>query len=179
MRTRLSGAPLKRAVGIDMTKILPLGCCLAWLSGCVSFEEQRAATIHFYSDVEPAAWVRNSAKVEWGLLFTTDDLVGVKENRPPNDDETYVINHPRYSGREFLNKMATVKGIKNRTNAKFAIAAGTYDWLVLVDFDGDTFVDGYVGTLASHGPLASHEFQAGKSYFIRLDKRGTLSFDSK
>lgn len=164
-----------------MKKTLALGCCLALFAGCVDLEieDESKAIIHFYSDVEPNDWVRNSTKVEWGLLFTTDDLVMVKENKLPKDDKTYSINHPRYSEQEFLNKMATIKGIKNRTNAKFAIIPGTYDWLVLMDFDGDGFIDGYLGTLASHGPLSSYEFQAGKSYFIRLDKRGTLSFESK
>lgn len=149
------------------------------MAGCAPKQiESNKATINFYSKVEPKGWVRGSSNVEWGLLFTTDDLVIVKENKVPNQDRTVLINHPRYYKDEFLNKMATIKGIENSTNTTFTIEPGVYDWLVLLDIEGDGVIDGYLGTLASHGPLSSYEFQAGKSYFIELDKSGKLSFKS-
>lgn len=124
------------------------------------------AIIHFHSDPDPAG-----AK-QWGLLFTHDDLVVVEQDRATGT----LVNTPRYYETEFLNKMATVKGIPPGETRTFAIEAGAYDWLVLVDVDGDGVVDGYLGTEASQGPLSSFEFLSGKEYFVDIAVGGAFRF---
>jgi hypothetical protein len=124
------------------------------------------AIVHFHSAIDPAG-----AK-QWGLLFTHDDLVVVEQDRATGK----LLNTPRYFETEFLNKMATVKGIPPGETRTFALEAGAYDWLVLVDVDGDGTVDGYLGTEASQGPLSSFEFLAGKEYFIDVGEGGAFAF---
>jgi hypothetical protein len=130
--------------------------------------ETERAIVHFRS-------ASNALAPAWGLLFTHDDLVVVKEDRAPGQAAT-LLNTPRRFDKEFLNQAATVKGIPRGQVKTFALEPGVYDWLVLVDTDGDGELDGYVGTSAAQGPLASFEFLAGKQYFIDIDAEGELTF---
>lgn len=129
-------------------------------------DEPIRAVIHFKSVPDPAGAKR------WGLLFTRDNLVVVEEDRVTGT----LVNTPRYFETEFLNKLATVKGIAPGETRTFAIEPGVYDWLVLVDVDGDGSIDGYLGTEASQGPLSSFEFLAGKQYFIDIGPGDAFAF---
>jgi len=129
------------------------------------------ATIHFHGDTDTeVAWMNKSATMQWGLLFARGDLVSVEEKKAA------LLNVPRYFETDFLNRMATVKGIPNGARKTITLEPGVYDWLVLIDIQGDGVVDGYLGTQASQGPLAAFEFLGGKQYFIEIDRKGDLSF---
>ena len=158
-------------IPIAVSLLLLAGCAATTVAPPPAADSPKAdatprAIIHFHSAVD------SEGPRQWGLLFTHDDLVVVEQDRATGN----LLNTPRYFETEFLNKMATVKGIRPGDAHTFAIEAGAYDWLVLVDVDGDGSLDGYLGTEAAQAPLSSFEFLAGKEYFIDVAAGGVLAF---
>ncbi|MEP7259827.1 MAG: hypothetical protein ABI669_01465 [Usitatibacter sp.] len=168
--------------------LLP-ACCTLLLAGCASVpsqpqgqlqpgaaEKTQTATIHFRGDTDTeVAWMNKSTNMQWGLLFARGDVVVVEEKQVAGQPPS-LVNSPRLADTDFLNRMATVKGIPNGQAKTITIESGVYDWLVLIDIQGDGIIDGYLGTQASQGPLAAFEFLPGKDYFIDVDRKGDLSF---
>lgn len=168
--------------------LLP-ACFTLLLAGCASVSSQpqgqlqpataektRTATIHFRGDTNTeVAWMNKSSSMQWGLLFMRGDVVVVEEKRVAGQPPS-LVNVPRLADTDFLNRMATVKGIPNGQAKTITIESGVYDWLVLIDIQGDGIVDGYLGTQASQGPLAAFEFLPDRDYFIDVDREGDLSF---
>jgi len=178
---------------IPEARTLLLACCALLLAACAGLaprapsgtatsvsspQEQPAAmaTIHFHGDTDAElAWKNKSPNLQWGLLFARGDLVVVEEKAVAGGPPA-LVNSPRYFETEFLNRMATVKGIANGQARTVQLEAGVYDWLVLIDIQGDGVVDGILSTAAAQGPLSSFEFLAGREYFIDVDRKGDLSF---
>lgn len=167
-----------------------LAACCVLLAGCAGVARpspapqpaapahgQPVAIVHFVGDTNTeVAWNNKSANLQWGLLFSREDLVVVEERAAPGEPAT-LVNAPRRFDTEFLNLAATVSGIPNGQAKTLELEAGVYDWLVLIDIQGDGVIDGFLGTQAAQGPLSSFEFLAGRHYYIAVDRAGTLSFE--
>ena len=103
-------------------------------------------------------WDKLAKDVRWGIAISDLDITTVVK-----DDWLYnepVFDIPVYS------KYIVKKEIKSFQKVSFSVAAGVYDWLILLDLDNNGSWDSYLGSAEEHIKLNQIEFKNGFIYSV-------------
>ena len=137
------------------------------LSGCNNNSKQQAGSlleseippvIEFVAKTDMKKWDKLAKDVRWGIAISDLDITTVVK-----DDWLYnepVFDIPVYS------KYIVKKEIKSFQKVSFSVAAGVYDWLILLDLDNNGSWDSYLGSAEEHIKLNQIEFKNGFIYSV-------------
>ena len=126
------------------------------------------ATITFISHGDMSTWIDDTSKLHWGVALSTDDIVKVVKN---NEKE---YNHPTVT-MDALNSRVIMNTIPTHKQQSVHIDPGVYDWIILIDKDGDGRCELFLGTTPSSVQLDGFSFEAGKTYNIVVDPETRVS----
>lgn len=128
------------------------------------------ANIIFTANVNASDWVEDESQLSWAVALTDQNIVKAISQ---HQGKTY--NQPTLSITE-LNSHLIIKGIDNGVRENIEIVAGNYDWIILVDIDGDDLPDSYIGSMADEIQFDQHLFEANRSYYVEVDSDGRIQY---
>ena len=126
------------------------------------------ATITFISHGDMSKWIDDVSGLRWGIALSRDDIVKVAET----NEKAY--NQPNVS-MDALDSKVILSNIPTHKQQSVQIDPGVYDWIILVDNNGDGRHELYLGTTASSVQLDSFTFEANKTYNIVVDEETHVS----
>ena len=104
----------------------------------------------------------------WSIVLSKDNIVKVMKI------QGIAYNMPLVSNSE-LNKQLLFDWVETGKEISVQIRPGVYDWLIVLDSNGDGRVDSYLGTLNSQIKQDRYEFIEGMHYKIVVDKDEDVS----
>jgi len=105
----------------------------------------------------------NMSATKWSVAISKDDLVKVQSLQ----DVEY--NVPLVS-KNTLSDLLILDWAGTGEEKTAEISPGVYDWLIVMDHNGDGRVDSYHGTLATDIKLRRYEFLGGHHYKIKVNE---------
>ena len=134
----------------------------------VSIAEKSKITLNANANVSD--WVDDESQLSWAIALSEQNILKAISQQ---GGETY--NQPSLSV-DGLTPFIVLQGVKNGGSATFEINAGIYDWVILVDIDGDAKPDSYIGSLAEDIQLDQHHFIKDKHYYVDIEPDGRLQY---
>jgi len=132
--------------------------------------EVEKASITLNANVNASDWVEDESQLSWALALSDADII-----KAVSQDQGKTYNQPTLSMEKLMPYMV-MNGVANGVSATLEVVAGHYDWVVLVDVDGDDMPDSYIGSLAEDVQLDQHLFEANKSYHLDIGVDGRLQY---
>jgi hypothetical protein len=111
---------------------------------------------------------KSAAGSRWSVALSKDNIVKVLKIQGVK------YNIPLVSNSE-LNKRLLFDWVETGKEARVQIRPGAYDWLIVIDSNGDGRVDSYLGTLDSQVRQNQYEFIEGFHYKIIVHKDGDVA----
>ena len=136
---------------------------VVFLLGC------EKAEISFTSHADMKSHIKDATDLKWSIALSKDNITKVLSIQ----DIEY--NMPCASKNE-LNKHLLFDWVKKGEEISVKIRPGVYDWLIVLDHDGDGKIDSHLGTIKSQIRLDQYEFVGGKHYKVMVHEDSNVSF---
>ncbi len=128
------------------------------------------ATVEFKSNTDMSKWIKNNKNLKWAIAVSTKPITKIEIG---SDGKKY--NRPAIK----LSKAGPfllMKGIRTSETKKFKVKPGKYNWLILIDHNGDGIMDSYLGTVEKMIKLKGFEFKAGGYYKVTVKADSEVEF---
>ncbi len=134
------------------------------ITGLFIFAGCEKAEVRFVSE-----YAGEQGSARWSVAMSKDEIVTVVPQLDMEFNTQSVSNNK-------LNKLLIFNWLQVNEEGVAQIRPGVYDWLIVLDSDGNGKVDSYYGTLASDVQLHRYKFVGGKHYKAIVHDKSRVEF---